>query len=61
MFKSSLYQQKIIKNCQNFLVTDLKDQFTGMNTTQKVRIKTQQMNKDIFLNQTLLETIHFLL
>ena len=40
MFLSSLYQQKIIKNCQNLLVKDLKDQFTGMNTTQKVRIKT---------------------
>ena len=55
MFLSSCYQQKTIKNYQNFLVKDLKDQFIGMSIKQKVRIKIQQMNIDIFSNQTLLE------
>ena len=31
-----------------------KDQFIGMNIKQKVRIKIQQMNIDIFSNQILL-------
>ena len=42
---------------QNFLAEDLKDQFIGMNIKQKVRIKIQQMNIDIFSNQILLELI----
>ena len=33
----SLYQQKTIKNCQNFLGKGLKDQCVGMNIKQKVR------------------------
>ena len=37
----------------------MKDQFIGMNKKQKVRIKIQQINKDIFLNQILLESIDF--
>ena len=53
MFFSSLYQQK-------FLARDLKDHFIIMNTKQKVRMKTQQMNINIFLNQILLELIYFL-
>ena len=48
MFLSSLYQQK-------FLARDLKDHFIIMNTKQKVRMKTQQMNINIFLNQILLK------
>ena len=57
MFLLSLDQQKIIKNYQNLLAKDLKDQFIGMNIKQKVRIKIQQMNIDIFLKQTLLVLI----
>ena len=44
----------------NFLAKGLKDQFTGMNIKQNVRLKIQQMNTDIFLNQTLLELIECL-
>ena len=54
------YQQKTIKNYQIFWVKDLKDQFIGMSIKQKVRIKIQQMNKDIFFNQTLLESMNYL-
>ena len=35
------------------LAKDLKDQFTGMNVKQNVRIKLQQMITDIFSNQIL--------
>ena len=35
MFLSSLYQQSIIKNYQNFLAKDLKYQFVGMNIKPK--------------------------
>ena len=38
----------------------LKDQFVEVNTKQKVRIKIQQMNIDIFSKQTLLELIDYL-
>ena len=38
----------------------LKDQFIEVNTKQKVRIKIQQMNIDIFSKQTLLELIDYL-
>ena len=55
IFLSSLYQEKIIKNYQNSLAKDLKDQFIGMNIKQKFRIKIQQINIDIFLNQALWE------
>ena len=55
-----MHQQETIKNYQNFFEKDLKDQFTGMNIKQKLRIKMQQINKDIFSNQTLLESIDFL-
>ena len=44
MFLLSLYLQKTIKNCQNVLAKDLKDQFIGMNIKQKVRTLIQQMN-----------------
>ena len=46
MFLSSLYQPKTIKNYENSLAKDLKDQSIGMNIKQKIRI-------DIFSNQTL--------
>ena len=49
----SRYQQKTIKNYQNFLAKDLKDQCIGIKIKQKVRIKTPQTSIDIFLNQTL--------
>ena len=48
------YQQEIIKNYQNFLVKDLKDQFTRMNIKQKVIIQIQQTTLGIFLDQILL-------
>ena len=35
MFLLQLYQQETIRNYQNFLAKDLKDQFIGMNTKQK--------------------------
>ena len=60
MFLSSIHQQRIIKNYQNFLVKDFKDQFIGMDINQKVRIKIPQMNMDIFSKQTLLELIDHL-
>ena len=41
---------KTIKNCRNFSAKDLKEQCIGMNIKQKVRIKIQQMNIDIFPN-----------
>ena len=47
----------LIKNYQNFWAKDLIDQFIGMNTKRKVRIKIKQMNVDIFLNQILFEEI----
>ena len=43
----------MVNNYQKFLAKGLKDQFIRMNVKQKVRIKTQQMNIDIFLNQNL--------
>ena len=36
MLQSSLYQQMIIKNYQNFLEKDFKNQFIGVNIKQKV-------------------------
>ena len=54
MFLLSLYQQKTIKSYQKFLGKGLKDPFIEMNIKQKVRIKIQQMNIDVFSNQTLL-------
>ena len=60
MFLLLLYQQETIKNYQNVLAKDFKDQFIGMNIKQKVRIKIQQMNLHIFSNQILLESIDYL-
>ena len=34
-----LYQQKTVKNYQNFIAKNLKDQCIGMSIQQKVRIK----------------------
>ena len=60
MFQLQLYRQETIKNYYNFLAKDLKDQFTGMNIKQKVRIKMRQMNINIFSNQILLESTDYL-
>ena len=46
-----LYQQETIKNYENILAKDLEDQFIGMNTKQKVIIKIQKANLDIFSNE----------
>ena len=60
MSVQSVYQQKTIKNYQNFIVKDLKDQFIGMNIRPKVRIKTRKVNIDIFSNQILFKLIDYL-
>ena len=60
MFLKKFYQLKIIKNYQNFVAKDFKDQFIGINIKEKVRIKIQQMNIDIFSNQIFLELIDYL-
>ena len=52
IFLLSLYQQKIIKSCKKLLTKDLKGHFICMNMKQKVRIKIQQINTDVFLNRT---------
>ena len=52
-----LYQEKRIKNYQNFIVKDLKDHFITMNIKQKARKKIGQMNIDIFSNEILLGSI----
>ena len=60
MFLLYFYQQET-NNLANFLAKDLKDQFIGMNIKEKVRLKIQQLNADIFLNQILLESIDYLI
>ena len=47
------HPNNLIFTIKDFLAKDLTEQFIGMNIKQKVRIKMQQMNVDIFLNQTL--------
>ena len=47
IFMSSLYQQKTIKNHQNSLAKNLKDQCIWSEHKTKVKIKTQQMSIDI--------------
>ena len=49
--------EKYIKNYQSCLEKYWKNLFIRMNIKQKVRIKLQQMNIDIFENQTLLDLI----
>ena len=51
----SLYQQKTIRNYQKLVSKGFERSYQciGMNIKQKVRIKIQQMNIDMFLNQTL--------
>ena len=44
-----------MENYENLLAKDLNDQCIGMNINQKVRIKTQRINVDIFTNQILQE------
>ena len=44
-----------MRNYQNFLAKDLKDQCTGMNIKQKLRTKIQQMSINIFSNQNYVE------
>ena len=53
MFLPSLYQQKTIKNYQNFLAKDLEDQYIKMNIKEKVKINIKQMNIDSFSNLNL--------
>ena len=48
--------EKTIKNFQSFLAKNLKDQFIGVNIKQKLIMKVQQINIDIFSNQILLES-----
>ena len=60
LFLLQLSQQETIKIYQNFFAKDSKDQFIGMNITQKLRIKIQEMNNDLFLNQILLDLIDYL-
>ena len=60
MFLPSLYQQKTIKSYHNFFAKNFKDPVIGMNIKLKMKTKTQQMNIDIFSNQTLLELIYCL-
>ena len=52
-YDAMTYQEKTTKTYQNFLVKDLKDQCIGINIKQRMRIKTQQMNIDVFSNQSL--------
>ena len=47
MFLLKLYQQEVIKNNQNFLVQDSKNQFIGMNIKQKVGMIIREINIDI--------------
>ena len=56
----TLSAKDIQKNYQNFLAADFKDDFIGMNLKQKVRLKIQQMNVNIFSNQILLKLIDYL-
>ena len=44
---------KTTKSNKDFLAKDLKDLCIGIDIKQKVTIKTQQTNKDIFLNNRL--------
>ena len=44
----TLYQPKAIKNYQNFLAKDLKNQFIGIDIKQKVRKKIIQMSIDVY-------------
>ena len=60
MFQWPLFQQKRIKNHQNFFVKNLEDQRIRLNIRQKVQIKIQQMSIDIFSNQTLYDLTHCL-
>ena len=52
--------QETIKNYQNVLAKDLKDQIIGTDIKHNVRIKIQQMKIDIFSNQILLESLDYL-
>ena len=49
-----------MKNYQNLLANDLKDQLIGMNIKQIMRIKIQQMNIDVLSNLILLESTDYL-
>ena len=56
-----MFQQKTIKNYQNFVATDLKGPFVGVKIKQKVMIKIRQTNLNTVSNQIFLESIdHFL-
>ena len=49
----ALHQQKTAKSSQNVLAKDMKDQLIGVNITQKVKQKIQQMNMDDSWNELL--------
>ena len=49
-----------MKNYQNLLANDLKDQLIGMNIKQIMRIKIQQMNIDVLSNLIFLESTDYL-
>ena len=56
-----LNQYETIKNYQNVIVNDLKDQIIGMYIKQTVIIKIQQRNLAFFLNQVSLGSIDVLM
>ena len=55
-----MFQQKTIKNYQNFVATDLKGPFVGVKIKQKVMIKIRQTNLNTVSNQIFLESIDHL-
>ena len=55
MSQSCFYQQMAIKNFQDFLAEDLKNQCIRTNIKQKVRLEVQKTSRVIFLNQSLEE------
>ena len=55
MILQELYQQETTEKFQNFLANDSKDQFTGMNIKQKVRITIQKQIEKQFSKQNLPE------
>ena len=62
MLQLQLYRQETIKNFQNYLEKDFKDQFIGMKIKEELRIKIQQQNIHIVSwNQILLELTDYLL
>ena len=61
MLLSSLYQLNKIQKYPNSFENNKKYELIEINSKEKVRINTQQMNIDIFSNLILLEFIDYLL